>query len=373
MTKSKTGAISQEDTAINKSGIPTPDGIDIVSKGTEYFRISRAAEILGCMSEDLLQMGATGNAEIIAPVISAGIYEWPVGWDGTSFPEIEPSFHTGFSAADRVILSMADLAKIEAIGWTIPTFFYAPTKAREVTENWYGSSFFEPGELGPKEAKNQSPVVDESVNEQNETTQPERVFTDDDVLASKLYRPNSGAPRTWRKPNTWHQESFLTKMSENAISVPWYAVDPVARYIDEATINELDEETVNNKIIEMKETILHAEKTTIAHLFISKQELQRLNNGLAQDGAALKRNKQMNERNVEKVNGHSERHASKREPMWKLAVYCLGNILGNVKPKELTDAMETELVNISLPGMHEKMLAMPTIYEYVSDALAGKR
>lgn len=68
--------------------IPTLDGTDYISESTEYFRISKAAELLECTPEDLLHLGVNYKVEIMAPVLSEGVYEWAIEPESAGFPEI---------------------------------------------------------------------------------------------------------------------------------------------------------------------------------------------------------------------------------------------------------------------------------------------
>lgn len=115
--------------------IPTLDGTDIISTGTSYFRIRKAAALLECTADDLLHLGATGNAEIMAPVVSPGIFEWSIGMDGIGPNKTEHSIRRTFDATDRIILTMDDLAVVEAIGWVVPSFLYSIPLAREITKD----------------------------------------------------------------------------------------------------------------------------------------------------------------------------------------------------------------------------------------------
>lgn len=256
--------------------IPTPDGEDIVSKGTEYFRINKAAEILGCTSDDLLHLGAIGKAEIMAPVISKGRFEWPIGSAGIAFPELDNPTQKEFNATDRVILSKIDLASIEAIGWTIPTFFYAPSSARKVIEDaqlWLGEAT-EQGEIHY--------ITDET----GEITRSSQLF--------------SIAP--------YVVDNDLNELREISYFSPWHPVSSLEQDLNDTIIFPSIE---NN-----------SEKTTINHLFISKKELQRLVSGQAQDDATAKRNMKINEEPVAS-NGHFERHARPQVLVLKAALYCL--------------------------------------------------
>lgn len=241
-----------------------PDGEDIISKSSEYFRINRAAEILKCTSDDILHFGAMGNASIMAPVISGGIFQWPVGIDGIGFDEIEEPFKREFGFADRVFLSMTDLAKIEAIGWTVPNHFSSPSAAQEVIDylqTWISAPSEQPDEIISQ--REEAGVVVET------------------WVLSHL------------KP--WKPDSELTSLREIGLYAPWHAVHPLQK---------------------------EANRTTINQLFISKEELSRLINRQPQDNVALARKKKATEKNSGQVNGHVERHASIRESILKAAIYC---------------------------------------------------
>lgn len=276
--------------------VPAPEGEDIISKGTEYFRISKAAEILGCTADDLLHMGATGNAEIMAPVVAKGQFEWPVDGDGLEFPEVDVPFVVEFDAKDRVILSVSDLASIEGKGWTIPRLFYAPSKARELIKN-------NPVSLSDalereNESKRLTILKIEKITEGIETQIAEKFDTSDESDRLKATRArNSLANWTASLSTPSVLTSEMSIFRERYFYVPWYPVAPV----------ELD-----------------AEKTTINHLFILKKELLRLKNGQPQDNVVLDRNKQMHEQTLKpKIHGNTEINALIRESVLKAAIYCL--------------------------------------------------
>ena len=243
---------------------PKPDGEDILSKGTEYFRINRAAEMLRCTADDLLHMGAMGNASILAPVLSEGLFQWPVGSDGIGFDEIEEPFKRAFGFTDRVVLSMNDLSKIEAVGWTVPNSFSSRKAAQDVIDNLQ-SFMFVPSE------------------------QPDEIISQ---------RKEAGeVVETWVRHDSkpWKPDSELLPLREIGLYAPWHAVHPIRK---------------------------DAKKTTINQLFISKKELLRLIKGQPQDDMTLARKKKANEKKLEQVNGHTERHAATRETILKVAIYC---------------------------------------------------
>jgi hypothetical protein len=234
---------------------------DIILNNAEYFRINKAAEILGCTTEDLLHMGVIGKAEILAPVVSVGIFEWPRGMNGLPFDEIDTPVQREFDATDRVILSKKDLAKIEAIGWTIPSFFFSPSKAREVVkyaQTWMGLDIVE-------DSRVISTTKDEFGNITGETI----------VLHQKPWEPDS-------ESLPFREMGFYT---------PWYAVKQLKK---------------------------NADRTTIAHLFISHKELERIKENKPQDNATVQHEPQEHK----PAHGNVEWNAKRRESVLQAAIYC---------------------------------------------------
>lgn len=98
----------------------------------KYYRISKAAEILGSTVEDLVNLGAGGNLVVLAPVLTSGRFSWPTDEDRYWIIGIQASVTCEFGAADRVILTASALGEIEALGGTVLRQFYAPDVARKV-------------------------------------------------------------------------------------------------------------------------------------------------------------------------------------------------------------------------------------------------
>jgi hypothetical protein len=106
-----------------------------ISDLIRYYKIGTAAALLGCTTEALLHLGAIGKVEITAPIVAAAEFTWPVGNATIGFIEIDTPFVHYFDASSRVSLFPYDLAKIEAVGWTVPWRFYAPTYSRQVIKS----------------------------------------------------------------------------------------------------------------------------------------------------------------------------------------------------------------------------------------------
>lgn len=104
-----------------------------ISSAVEYYRLELAAKNLGCSAEELLHLGVIGKAQIMAPVLMSGEYEWR-GLEAGAFPELKEPIRRDFGTSDRVILLSEDLAQIEAIGWATPTQFSYPSRARDAVK-----------------------------------------------------------------------------------------------------------------------------------------------------------------------------------------------------------------------------------------------
>lgn len=240
--------------------IPHPLGTDLISRNTLYFRLAAVAELLCCTVDDLLHLGAIGAAEIIAPVISKRPYEWPVDGAGLAFPNIGKPFKVHFSAADKVILMIHDLAQIEAIGWTFPDQFRSPAKARELIEL--------------------DELLDCEIGESERTTLP-----NDNVSSS-----NSSTLISF---GLGSHESEFDPLREGSFYVPWRAVGKPSE-------NE--------------------ERVTIEHLFITKKEAIRLVTGSPQEVIAAHFKDEEKRDFPTAVSGGTERFASVRLAVLQAAV-----------------------------------------------------
>ena len=247
--------------------------IKVTQTPQEYLGFSDAADDIGLTPKKLLNLSLAENAEILAAVVSGGQYEWPRGSEGLPFPEIDDPVRREFNASDRVILSRAALVHIEGVGWCIPKFFAAPSKAREVIE------YLEFCKSVTSESN------DELTSDQFDAAKKKAIK----VLKSKLSKLSKqdlvmDAVTTFKgedgevvqslaqqKENIQSTIKFLQSdrpkgldgeelrvFRECGFYSPWYPVDPIAD---------------------------NAERTTIDHLFISAKELERLK-------AVLKCNKQ---------------------------------------------------------------------------------
>lgn len=242
---------------------PTLDGADYISACSEYFRISKAAELLKCTPEDLLHLGVNCKVQILAPVLSEGIYEWAIEPEDAGFPEIIGSVKQYFDAAERVLLSWTDLAKIEAIGWAIPIFFYAPSKAQEIDE-----------------------MLQNCLPESLDGYEPNNAITISRNEGGKLISSVTYSPMKLLKP-----DSELFPRRKQHYFRAWYP--------EMTSVEDI-------------------EKTTISNLFISKKELERLKIAQPNDAA----NKLERGQILKVPHGNTERFASQRETVLVAAIYC---------------------------------------------------
>ena len=247
--------------------IPSLNGDDILSTNVEYFRIGRAAKILGCTSDDLLHLGVNCKVEILAPVLAEGMYLWAIGGESSGYPEIVDEVRKRFDASQRVILSQFDLAKIEAVGWTIPTRFFAPKEAVEIDKMLRNCV---PEDMDGYEPND---VITISINEQEKPT-----------LSLKY------SPVMFLKLN-----KELVSRRNNSHFTPWFSE---------------------------RETDKFSEKTTIDHLFIAKKDVSRLDAGIQLDQETIERLKNRGEPSPTREHGNVESHANKRVQVLKAAIYC---------------------------------------------------
>ena len=250
----------------NRQVEPIPEKNAPFFQDRDFFRIDSAAEILGCTSSDLLHLGAVGKVELIAPVLTEGVFEWPVGADGIGIAEIDEPFRVEFGASDRVILSMIDLAKLEGVGWVVPTSFRAPHKARELLEyqqTWEGE-----------------------------------VKEVDSITYSRPSGP-------------WKHVEGRASLSK---------IEPVKLTVEAATLREICLDSTWRAVSSFGCGDI---KTTIDHLFISKQELIRLKNRGPLSDVAQARNLADVRPSGKDKHGNSLRFGSVREDVLAAAIYVL--------------------------------------------------
>ncbi|WP_150559722.1 hypothetical protein [Pandoraea bronchicola] len=92
----------------------------------EHYRLSDAAATLNLTEDDLLHLGATGRADLSAPVLNEGLYSW-----GKFSPQLvqRPDLEAvalWFSPSDRVVLHKEDVARLESTGGVRITSFVMP-------------------------------------------------------------------------------------------------------------------------------------------------------------------------------------------------------------------------------------------------------
>lgn len=262
MTKSKNDPMSQQTAEPNQLQFPTSDGTDIISQSIGYFRLSAAAKLLRCAPEILLQMGAVGHAEIMAPVVAGGLFEWLKGMAGIAFPGINGPFQREFGPADRVILTREDLAQIEEIGWVIPQSFIARSQAEEFIKNALMTRLIT--SLNKIESKaTESNALNFYAAMSMTTNEVSDPKPNDWICSSFLINPSSVekvvANGNLIQPEALEPNSKSSWMKVAAFAHPWRAVSAPGK---------------------------DAEKTTINYLYISKTELQRLKKRLLQGDVA---------------------------------------------------------------------------------------
>lgn len=278
MTNLNSSATSQPEVSVGPTVFPNRESrIRLEERG--YHRIQSAATQLGCAADDLLHLGVHGGVDILAPVVVSGRYQWPISGEG--FPEIDKPFVREFGPTDRVFLSRRDLAHMEALGWVIPRSFFAPVEARQVVDdhhitvaealelqNQSRSRLLNAEVLSDIRARAMAEQLEQGADED----ESQRAF---EAMERMLSRP----------PDEF--DADLVDLRQMVYDSAWHVVDAPRK---------------------------HLEKTTIEHLFIPNDELRRLLEG----GSRVSRKVT----GIASDNGHTERHAAKREQVLQAAIYC---------------------------------------------------
>lgn len=278
------------------TSLPSAHGpVDAPIGKRKYHRFNSAAARLQSTADDLLHLGVLGLLDISAPVVASGLFEWPIGLHGLALPEIKEPFIQEFDAASRVFLLPSDLARIEAIGWVIPELFYCPSIARHLVADQISRDAL----VGPDDAVWESETGDlkiikaQAIDDQLNGLDPSSdEYTRGKVIMDAVFDNNRIFP-----PEDPEIENVIR---ENAFNSLWQAVNQFGR---------------------------NDEKTTIDHLFISDEELLRLEARQPQDEAVTKRNLDL-QASEEKVHGNTTVNLAKRLSVLHAALY-----LKNLDPK----------------------------------------
>jgi hypothetical protein len=188
-------------------------------------------------------LGATGRLEIIAPVVAAGEFSWPPDVIASGLIEFDAPVVRYFDASSRIMLFPSDLAKIEAVGWAIPWRFYSPRHAQEAIKQ--APRDFEDSLTARHERRTRAtPNFVERFPELNKRLL-ERNSDGKFELTTAVARPGS----------LEFDREGIESLRETALDLPWTMVEA------------FDEKT---------------ERTTVEHLFISRDEFLRLRDGTPQ-------------------------------------------------------------------------------------------
>lgn len=277
----------------------------------EYVRLARAAALIGCDADQLLHLGAIGEATLLAPVMAKGEYEWPV--DDAGQESWREPFRATFDASDRVILHRRDVAKIEATGWVIPRLFFSPEVAQQIARRSGGAEQDSNARFRglPKDVAQAKDARAKRQSHVNEVSIAKLI---------KLAAPGKAEVVEGNHDDEIDKRSAYDLLMEHAETVPWFPVD-TRRPIEvlRATAVPDIEDGADNR-------------TTCDHLFVSMVEIERLKERAPQGGAAEKR-KTMAQPG--KKHRRSTREVTPREQVLLAAVACYFNQLspGSEPPK----------------------------------------
>lgn len=318
-----------------------PSLAERISSAVEYYRLGLAAKNLECDIEELLHLGVIGKAQIMAPVFMSGWYDWLSGEEDIIFPELDGPFRRHFGMSDRVILLPEDLAQIEAIGWAKPTRFCAPSVARKLVE--YERTFVDEGSYPVSdeiEQKQLRKLLADQLRAQQDNSSITTISTitsrktDDGkyVQLDKTEKVLSAEDIQELLPAAVRtDDSYL--MQQVAYFSPWQAIQP-----EDAQI-----------------------KTEINHLFISRNEIERIKAGKPVDEASRAQSDGLDRR--------GESHAIKREEVLLAALYCKSKWPQDCeRASTWTTKIEQEWAGFR-PGSAEPPLATDTITRLLNLAL----
>lgn len=226
--------------------MPNSDFNNKFDNEIEYVRLTAAAKVLKRDIDDLLHLGATGKLPIIAGVVAKGEYELlDICQCLVLQPGITGPLRKIFGPKDRVELLKEDVAEIEAVGFVIPHSFNSPKEAEKILKEKRTSNlrkklatfrFTDEISLQPASLKNETqnslPVTNEADPDWIRRALSPPVKVDKDKL-----EPDRGL---FGIPTFSYLASLL---------IPWKSVRPLTK--DDGV-------------------------TTKDHLFISKRELDRL-------------------------------------------------------------------------------------------------
>jgi hypothetical protein len=253
-----------------------------ISDLIRYYKIGTAAALLGCTTEALLHLGAIGKVEITAPIVAAAEFTWPVGNATIGFIEIDTPFVHYFDASSRVSLFPYDLAKIEAVGWTVPWRFYAPTYSRQVIKS------------APR-------TFEESITERNKQRTARNEQVDRYLIALRKTIPDGNV--------------ISDTESEPSFPMP----GPNDTHFFDEGLEQLHEAGFYSAWLQTQDPSADAPKTTLEHLFISKLEVDRLRANLPQENPLPE--SELGQSEPKRPHGGIERHAKPRLEALQVAVW----------------------------------------------------
>jgi hypothetical protein len=331
---------------------------DFIRENSDYFRIDSAAHDLGCTPEELLHLGAIGKLELTAPVLNSGSYSWPndsIAW--VAFPELKEQCTRYFGGQDRVILGQKALALIEARGWVIPNSFADPKAAKQCIENirlYLGKeSEFEP------DFETVLASLPEDVRKVAEEQKREGKYS------ARFYKIDTYTPPPLPE--------YLKHLDpESFLYSPWIALETLEA---EDRLNQLilDAEEKNLQPTSDAEEIIvqltsDAEKTTIQHLFISKDEFNRLWRCQPQDKAQEEQSKHTNALGKQRLHGNVEANATKRVQILKAAIYCYLLAPAKCPTNRAWANYIDEKASLFWPDKGEPPLSIDTIERLIGEA-----
>lgn len=296
----------------------------------QVMKLDKAANLLGCGTDELLHLGATGRLEIIAPVVAAGEFSWPPDVIASGLIELDAPVVRYFDASSRIMLFPNDLAKIEAVGWTIPWRFYSSPHSQEAIDQASKSLEDSLEARHEKRERATASFVERFPNLGKKLLERETDSDADSEPSSLVARPGS----------LEFDRAGIERLRMVALDLPWTMVEP----FDES-----------------------AERTTVEHLFISREEFLRLRDGNPQTMPVSA--VELNSTPPKQIHGNTERNSKNKFEVLFAAIWSYRNEIEKLVGTTEKWAEMVKIVSRNVWGEDCTPIRHIAIKELLDDAL----
>jgi hypothetical protein len=297
----------------------------------QLMKLEKAANLLSCGTDELLHLGATGRLEVVAPVVAEGEFSWPPDIMASGLIEFDAPIVRYFDASSRIMLFPSDVAKIEAVGWTIPWRFYSPFHSQKSIDQ------------APRSFED-SLIERHEKRERAASSFAERFSDIDKLLLEMKPDVDSATNSLIDIPGSLEfDRAGIEYLRKTALDLSWTMVEP------------FDE---------------NSERTTVEHLFISRQEFFRLRDGSPQTMPVP--TVELSSTPPKPIHGNTERHSKNRFEVLFAAIWSYRNEIEKLVGTTEKWTEMVEIVSRSVWGEDCTPIRHITIKELLDDVLDEK-